>query len=87
MIPIATRIDIERRLAFRRDLLDKLYAAYDALANSGVQSYSIGSRSLTRLDLTKLMEEIRKTEQEIDELENELAGGARRKAVGVVPIW
>lgn len=87
MIPIATRIDIERRLAFRRDLLDKLYAAYDALANSGVQSYSIGSRSLTRLDLAKLMEEIRKTEQEIDELENELAGGARRKAVGVVPIW
>lgn len=87
MIHIATRIDIERRLAFRRDLLDKLYAAYDALANSGVQSYSIGSRSLTRLDLAKLMEEIRKTEQEIDELENELAGGARRKAVGVVPIW
>lgn len=87
VILIATRIDIERRLAFRRDLLDKLYAAYDALANSGVQSYSIGSRSLTRLDLAKLMEEIRKTEQEIDELENELAGGARRKAVGVVPIW
>lgn len=87
MILIATRIDIERRLAFRRDLLDKLYAAYNALANSGVQSYSIGSRSLTRFDLAKLMEEIRKTEQEIDELENELAGGARRKAVGVVPIW
>ena len=83
----ATRIDIERRLTFRRELLEKLYAAYDALANSGVQQYSIGSRSLTRLDLAKLMEEIRKTESEIDELEAVLAGGGRRKAAGVVPIW
>ena len=87
MIPIATRIDIERRLTFRRELLEKLYAAYDALANSGVQQYSIGSRSLTRLDLAKLMEEIRKTESEIDELEAVLSGGGRRKAAGAVPIW
>lgn len=86
MILIATRTDIVRRLTFRRELLEKLYAAYDALANSGVQQYSIGSRSLTRLDIAKLMEEIRTTENEIDELENMLAGGGRRRAVGVVPM-
>lgn len=80
------REQIERRLAFRKDMLEKLYTAYDALANSGVQQYSIGSRSLTRLDIAKLMEEIRTTENEIDELENMLAGGRRRRAVGVVPI-
>ncbi len=86
MILIATRTDIVRRLTFRRELLEKLYAAYDALANSGVQQYSIGSRSLTRLDIAKLMEEIRTTENEIDALENMLAGGKRRRAVGVVPM-
>ncbi len=86
MFPIATRVDIQRRVAFRRDLLEKLYAAYDALANSGVQQYSIGSRSLTRLDLAKLAEEIRTVESEVDELENMLAGGTRRRAVGVVPM-
>lgn len=86
VILIATRTDIVRRLTFRRELLEKLYAAYDALANSGVQQYSIGSRSLTRLDIAKLMEEIRTTENEIDELENMLAGGGRRRAVGVVPM-
>ena len=87
MIPIATRTDIERRLTFRRELLEKLYAAYDALANSGVQQYSIGSRSLMWRDFAKRREEIRKTESEIDEWEAVLAGGGRRKAAGVVPIW
>lgn len=86
MILIATRTDIVRRLTFCRELLEKLYAAYDALANSGVQQYSIGSRSLTRLDIAKLMEEIRTTENEIDELENMLAGGRRRRAVGWMPM-
>lgn len=51
-----------------------------------MQQYSIGSRSLTRLDLAKLAEEIRTVESEVDELENMLAGGTRRRAVGVVPM-
>ena len=87
MIPIATRIDIERRLTFRRELLEKLYAAYDALANSGVQQYSIGSRSLTCRDFAKWRKEIQKTKSERDGWGVFLSGGFPPKAAGVVPIW
>lgn len=76
---------IMKRLEFRQTALDSLYAAYEALAKGRVQSYTIGSRSLTKFDLTKLMEEIREMEVEIDSIECQLQGGARRKAVAVIP--
>lgn len=77
--------DIKIRLEFHRTAADKLRAAYIALVDGGVQSYSIGSRSLTRHDITKIMEEIKGHEKAIDELERLLQGGKRRKAIGVVP--
>ena len=77
--------DIEIRLAFHRAAADKLRGAYLALVDGGVQSYSIGSRSLTRLDLTKILEELKGHEKAIDELEALSNGRTRRKAIGVIP--
>ena len=79
------RTIIQARLTFHQQALDKLQAAYLALVDGGVQSYSIDDRSLTRFDLPKLMEEIRKEENEVDQLTALLRGGARRKAFGIVP--
>ena len=82
---MVSKTEVESRVSFHRAALEKLRAAYIALLEHGVQSYSIGSRSLTRLDLTKIADEIKYHEKEIDGLEELLRGGRRRKAVGVVP--
>lgn len=76
---------IEKRIAFKQEQLDAAYAAYTELLKANVQRYVLGSRELTKLDLQKLSEEITKLENEIEELENLADGGARRKAVAVIP--
>lgn len=76
---------IQRKLAFREKTLAKLYDAYEALAEGRVQSYRIDDRDLTYLDVTDLMDEIRKLEDEINDLCAELNGTAKRKAVAVLP--
>ena len=82
---MASRAIMQARLKERQDALALAYTAYRALLSGQVQSYTIGSRNLTRLDLKSLEESIRTLEKEIDELEAGLRGGRRRKAVGVVP--
>lgn len=59
----------------------------DLLSKKGVQSYSIGTRSLQRynVDLKTVQDMITKLRQRVQELEAELSGGAPRRAVGVVP--
>jgi hypothetical protein len=79
------RTELNARLEFRRAALTELRTAYLALVNGQVASYTIGSRNLTRLDLTKLKNEIMGMEKELDALEAMAAGGGRRKAVGVIP--
>lgn len=79
------RTELNARLEFRRAALTELRTAYLALVNGQVASYTIGSRNLTRLDLTKLKDEIMGMEKELDALEAVAAGGSRRKAVGVIP--
>ncbi len=76
---------IEKRIAFKQEQLDAAYTAYTELLKANVQRYVLGSRELTKLDLQKLSEEITKLENEIEELENLADGGARRKAVAVIP--
>lgn len=82
---MASKTELKTRLEFRQAALDEARAAYLALLNGQVQSYSIGSRSLTRFDLPKLLEMILKMEKEVDGLEAQVSGGKRRKAVSVVP--
>lgn len=77
--------DARIRAEFHKNAAAKLRDAYIALADGGVQQYSIGSRSLTKFDLTKIREEIEYHEKKADELDAILNGGKRRKAVGVVP--
>lgn len=80
-----TKADAQEKLTFHRAAVKSLRAAYLALADGGVQSYTIGSRSLTKFDLGKITEEIAGHEKAISEMEAVLRGGSRRRAVGVVP--
>ena len=81
---MASKDELKERLEFRRASVKVAREAYVALLSGQVQSYAIGSRNLTRLDLEKLKAEINQLEKEIDELTASLSG-ARRRAVGVVP--
>ena len=80
-----TKTIIKRRIQFREEALEKLYKAYEALVETGVKSYQMDDRTLTRLDLPALSEEIEKLEGELDNLESQLAGMSPRKAYAVVP--
>ena len=83
---MATIKTLQYRLEVKQKALAAAYEAYQALLLGRVQSYTIGSRSLSRFDLPDLEETIANLEKEIDELENAIAnGGRRRKAIGVVP--
>ena len=81
---MASKADIQQRLTMRRTSLQAAYDAYNALLSGQVQSYAIGSRNLTRLDLSELKEQINILEKEVDGLEAQLRGGSRRKAVAAV---
>lgn len=83
---MASREYLQKRIEHRRTALDAAYNAYNALLSGQVQSYTIGSRNLTRLNLSELEQTISKLEKEIDSLEAELRGSRRRKAVAVVPM-
>lgn len=78
-------VELAARLAFYTDLLIKLRAAYLALLDGGVKSYTIGERSLTHFDLDTLKNEIQQAEQRVDELQSQVNGQRPRKAYGIVP--
>jgi len=82
---MTSREELRARLDFRKKALEAARAAYVALLEGQAQSYSIGSRNLTKFDLPKLKEEITSLEKEVDGLTAMLNGGKRRKAAGVVP--
>lgn len=82
---MVSKTELKARLEFRQEALTEARAAYVALLNGQVQSYSIGSRSLTRFDLPKLWEMILEMEKEVDGLEAQVSGGKRRRAVSVLP--
>lgn len=84
---ISKRVERKKeRLEFLYCVLEKQREAYVSLLDGGVQSFAIGSRNLTMLDLPELWNDMQKIEQEIDELESELSGcGNKRKLVGAVP--
>lgn len=82
---MASKSVIKMRLEHRKAMLEECYKAEMKLMQGEVKQYTIGSRSLTRFDLSELWDMIQQLEKEIDELEAVLAGGKRRKVVGVVP--
>ena len=72
----------KRKLERAQERYELIDAAVKALLESGVKSYSIGSRSLTRLDLPALLKELQELEDLIDALEGNLTGRFRR----VIPV-
>ena len=82
---MASKETVRLRLEAKKKALEAANAAYIALLSGQVQSYAIGSRNLTRLNLSELEGTIAKLEKEIDALEEVLRGGKRRKAIGVIP--
>lgn len=58
-------------------LLTQIDAAIEALLTGGASSYSIGNRSVSKLDLAQLFEERRLLQQQVD---RESSGGIFRKA-------
>ena len=79
------KIELQKRLEFRQQALEQARSAYLALLAGGVKSYAIGSRNMTKLDIPQLENSIAKLEKEVDELQAQVSGGNRRKAVGIVP--
>ena len=83
-------IEIKRnRLAEDKELLAEVRKAISAILG-GAQSYTIGSRSLSRADLKALLDwrdelyaEVIQEEAELDAIES--GGGGRRKSVAVIP--
>ncbi len=82
---MATITELKIRLQFWQDALVKMRAAYLALVDGGVQSYTIDDRSLTRFDLPSLLKEIEDAEKKVDELTALVSGRKSRKAFGIVP--
>ena len=82
---MATVTELNIRLKFWQDALVKMRAAYLALVDGGVQSYTIDDRSLTRFDLPALLKEIEEAEKKVDELTALTNGRKSRKAFGIVP--
>ena len=80
-----SKAELTARLEFHKAARDAAQSAYIALLNGQVQSYSIGSRNLTKFDLPKLRDEIEYNQKEIAGLTAELRGKGRRRAVGIVP--
>ena len=74
----------EARLKQYKQRLELYYKAEAAILD-GAQSYTIGSRHLTRAELAEIRKMITTLENGIDALEAELAGGGRRKCVRVIP--
>jgi hypothetical protein len=84
---ILTRKQIKRRLERIEERLEFYYEKEkEILTKSGVASYTIGSRSVSRYqysaDIKRNIEEL---ENQRDELENLLNGHRPRKAVAVLP--
>lgn len=82
---MADKTELRARLEFRKKALEKLRAAYLALVDGRVKSYTIDDRELTRLDIGDLRKEIEAAEREVDQFEAALAGSRGRRAFGILP--
>lgn len=77
--------DKEAQLEFRRAALEGAYNAYLEIQSGQAQSYTIGSRTITKHNIEQLYTIIQKMEKEVESLENEISRGSNRCAVAVIP--
>lgn len=78
---------IENKLKDLRDRLAIYRKREKEMLEGGVQSYGVGTRSLSRYntDLSTVRKAIEEIEDEIEEIEDQLEGIKPRRAVGVIP--
>ena len=78
---------IKAELEKKQARLDLYYKREEKMLTDGVQSYGLGSRSLTRYntDLAQVRDAINKLEEEIEELEGLISGNKSRKCRVVIP--
>jgi len=84
---IKTRAQVQRKLDRINERLEYYYEKERMLlTDDGVQSYTIGSRTVSRYQYSSnIKQQIEELETQRDELENLLAGIKPRKAVAIVP--
>lgn len=66
------------------DRLELYYEAERAIL-SGAQSYSIGSRNLTRANLSEINETIGYLIKRIEEEKSRVSGKGKNRVVGIIP--
>ena len=69
-------------LEIKKNRLKRYYEAEEKVLNR--QSYTLGSKTLTRADLTSIQNMIKKLEGEISSLEQ--YGTTKRRSVRIVPV-
>jgi len=74
---------VNERLAKARERLNAYYEAELAVLSG--QSYTIGSRSITRANLSEIRNAIKELEQQVRELETIASGGGHRRAYRITP--
>ena len=75
---------LKERIDNYKKRLELYYKAEEAILD-GAQHYEIGSRKLTRADLSEIRKMITTLENQLDAMESEFNGGSRRKCVRVIP--
>lgn len=77
----------QAELEIKQRRLDLYYKQEEKMLTDGVQSYGLGSRSLTRYnaDLADIRSAIEKLEEEIRELKGLVSGTKSRKVRSVIP--
>ncbi len=76
---------LKNRIEKIKTALDMYYEAEIAIIG-GAQSYSVGSRSLTRANLAEIRQAIHDYENLLTILENQLNGRGRNLLIKAVPI-
>lgn len=79
-----TSVQYQKSLDRVLSRLDLYYEAEQKILE-GAQSYTIGTRSLTRADLSEIQSTIEALEGKASELEAAVSGSSKRKAIGIVP--
>lgn len=74
----------KEKLERKKNRLEMYYKAEEAILG-GAQSYSLGSRNLTRANLSEIRKMIDQLEEEIEQLVATVNGRKPRKAFAVVP--